>query len=99
MNKPLLRQFIQEALHDRQASMLRGIKPEYVDNSEAQRVAEEWSIDVGLDPDGSAQYKVVNFVSKRWDGLMERFRGNTLMVKQTVFNLLDTRYNQFTTGA
>jgi hypothetical protein len=95
----LLRAYIREALQlelrldPHMMALLRGsdirhgTDPSSVD---ARRVAEEWLED-GVSPRDRAI--VTRFVAKRWAMILARYRGDVRAAKQTMYNILDTRFH------
>ena len=65
-------------------------------------IAEEW-IDTLQDELGSRLHpghraQVMRFVSQRMPGLITRYNGNVPAAEQTMYNLLNTRFNSLRTG-
>jgi hypothetical protein len=69
-------------------------------NAVAWQIASDWLEEVELRrgdllPPGQVT-QVERFVAARWPQLLEHFRGNEDAALQTMFNLLNTRFNDLT---
>jgi hypothetical protein len=112
MNERLLRDFINEALRlselkrdEKFIALLRraGLgTPHGHEDFQTRNIADEWLEDMKLElgrevPPGH-RAKVYRFVKNRWQGLVARFRGDRSAARQTMYNLLDTKFNTLRMG-
>lgn len=112
MNESLLRAFISEAVlaelrrDEKFIAMLRnsGVgagesRPEQVNS---RHIATEWiedlELEVGKPISHGHKAQVFRFVIKRMPGLVARYRGNIQAARQTMYNLLDTKFNELRMG-
>jgi hypothetical protein len=101
MNEDVLRQFIQETLAELRVDphMMKLLKGTSLQGHEqpgdeaGRKLAEEWFEDLGGRVSPRDRAIVTRFVQKRWPGIVRRYRGNVLTAKQTMYNLLDTRFH------
>jgi|SRR5579871_2662206 len=99
MNETLLRQFIRDTLLELRLdpTMMKMLKQANITGREmgesGQHIAEEWLNDLGGSVSPRDRAIVTRFVVRRWPGIMARYRNNTLTAKQTMYNLLDTRFS------
>ena len=68
----------------------------------AQRVADSWIKNVtserGNPLNKKQRFMVQAFVEKRWQGILERFRGDHNAAEQTMTNLLNSRFHELRMG-
>lgn len=66
-------------------------------NQQALRIAEAWidgvEDELGQEMRHNHQAVVKRFVVRRWPGMLIRFRGNVGAAEQTMYNVLDTKFN------
>ena len=102
-----LRKYIWEAVlfelqrDDRMTSLLRrsGLGMSRNSNEiDAQGVAQDWISDteaeLGHEISHATKSRAVKFVVMRWQGLLTRFRGDKHAATQTLYNLLNTKFNE-----
>jgi len=111
MSEPLLRTFIHEALlhelrrdhhfiaHLRKSSLGA---PSTRAGIDARRLADDWLHDVELEIGrplrSGVKAGVRKFVDARWPGLTARFKGDERAARQTLENLLNTKYSDLRMG-
>ncbi len=112
MNERVLRQYIQEAIitelrrDEKFISMLKntmnGGQSSEQRNATSQKIAEAWISDfekeVGKSMRMGNRAQVMRYVGRLWPGLVTRFHGDEKAAKQTMQNLLDTKFNQLRMG-
>ena len=113
MNESLLRAYIRQAVLlelrrddkfiDSLKASLRGGDPDmHIDAPGGRRLANDWLDDLELElghpiaPGKRGQ--VHKFVASRWPGVLKRFRGDHQLASKTLYNLLDTKFNQLRMG-
>ncbi len=99
MDDSLLRQFIRDTLLELRLDpgMMKMLKQAGIASKDMEEgghhVAEEWLDDLGGTVSPRDRAIVTRFVVRRWPGIMARYHNNTLTAKQTMYNLLDTRFS------
>lgn len=106
----LLRQYIREALQTElkldphMMMILRNSDLRHHNDpasTEYRQIAKEWLDDLETElGEVPLQVRVQanKFVAKRWQGLLRRFRGDVRAAKQTLYNLLDAKFNDVRLG-
>lgn len=74
-------------------------KPTDAMNRQALRIADEWisqaEDEIGMPLRHNHRAIVRRAVVRQWPDLLVRFRGNVGAAEQTVYNILDTKFNSF----